>query len=62
MRKLETMPFNITECLDDIQNRLGELIRVCDSRSMDERLARELVGMIHELSIVKESLKSREDN
>lgn len=57
MDRLQTMPFDNGECLTDIIIRLEGLIRVCDGRKMDERLAREFAGMIHELEIVKKQLK-----
>lgn len=53
MERLKTMPFDSLECLEGIISRLEGLIKACDGRKMDERLAREFSGMIHELKLVK---------
>ncbi|MNI23336.1 hypothetical protein D3C73_769210 [compost metagenome] len=52
-KKLKIMKFGSVERPDDNVYRLKGLIRVCDGRKMDERLAREFAGMIHELELVK---------
>lgn len=56
MGKLVTQKFDPKECVENIVNCLESLIKVCDGRKMDERLAREFSGMIHELNLVKKEV------
>jgi len=56
---LKTQKFDSIDCIDGIIDRLESLIRVCDGRAMDERLAREFSIFIHELNLVKSNLTVR---
>jgi hypothetical protein len=57
--KLQTKKFNAIETLDDIILNLDKLATVCDGRSMDGYLARELIAMSHELGLVKADLLTK---